>query len=51
MREPDQDEDSNGMFEGTEKEIRHIKIENHEPLEEEEQEEQPKRRAHSLARK
>ena len=40
------------MFEGTEKEIRHIKIENHEPLDlEEEQETKPKRRAHSLARK
>jgi|LauGreDrversion4_2_1035121.scaffolds.fasta_scaffold3492350_1 hypothetical protein len=32
MREPDLDEDANGMFEGTDKEIRHIKIENHEAL-------------------
>ena len=34
MKEPALDEDANGMFEGTEKEIRHIKIENHEALEE-----------------
>jgi hypothetical protein len=48
MREPDLDQDANGMFEETEKEIKHLKIENHEPLEEEQE---IKPRAHSLARK